>query len=426
MFVCPPSLRRAAYAALACCALLTVQACSHDLSVDSAEGDSGPCGRGKARSCACDDGRRGIAQCLVGGEWGACWCADADSSTEGAPGVDAGAGDGKTVSSIERPETSLACDEPFDLRAHAASGAADPYLVHGSGVLGSGGEHSVCFYFRAPYPSGSQALAFVPLADEVSRPDYWLLYGIDQALHADGEVVPCGTAEAGAYLLAGFSPGSSPIILPDGVGLALPSAASSGLILELHYGDSLAVELLDRTGVRICAASAGTREHEAAVHFTGSEAICIPPGASDFEVSAVCHPQTDRGRIHILSVWPRMLQHGKRMTVVVHRTDGSSESLFDQTVSSPLQQRTLAGEVTLEPGDTLQTSCFFDNQGLLSAPFGSDGADALCYAFIGAWPAGALSANEGPPTPFSLDFSAPATESAGRCLAAAAPFSPCL
>ncbi|MDB4973021.1 MAG: hypothetical protein JWN48_1362 [Myxococcaceae bacterium] len=393
--------RRLARWALLCCAWL-VSSCSNELA-ESVRPDESPCGRGKARSCSCDDGQKGIAQCLAGGDWGECWCGDdgaseADGGQDGTADKSADAGPASAWTDV--PKSHLACARPFDLRAHSASGRADPYLIHGSAELGLGGEQTVCFYFKPPYPDAAQALAFVALPDAVSRPSSWLLHGIDATAHQDGEVVPCAAAEPGAYPLASFAPGSADVSLPSGVALDLPSGPTSALILEVHYGPQGPSELLDHTGVRLCTSAAGEVEHTAAVHFTGTDAVCIPPAAVDFEISGVCSPQLDRGSIHLLSVRPRTLALGTHMLMEIKRADGSREPLFDQPNEGPLQVQYLDG-VTLEPGDELETHCFYDNPGLLSAPFGSDATDALCYGFVSAWPAGALSTTRSKLDPWS-------------------------
>jgi Copper type II ascorbate-dependent monooxygenase, C-terminal domain len=357
---------------------------------------TGPCGRGKARSCTCDEGTRGIAQCRSGGDWGECVCNPSslelvpDASSQAAAEHDAGRRKPRSVS--EDPAL-RDCESTFDFRAHAAGDFSAPYRVPGRGLLPGSARQRVCFYFRVPYVVDSVALSFLGLLYETPGLRSWLLYGLDSSLHADGEVGRCNGAEPGAYLLAGFAPGVEDLVLPADVGLALPHGAQAGMVLEVQYENARPEELLDRTGVRVCAARTNSRKHTAAVHFTGSQGICIPARARDFEVHGSCAPRDDVGPIHVLDVWPSMHQRGRRMQITIARADGTLELLHDAPFVFDDQQRFPPRDVVLQPGDRLDTRCYYDNEGPTRIPFGDGANEETCFGFVTAWPAGALSSN---------------------------------
>ena len=266
----------------------------------------------------CDDGVRGIAQCLSGGDWGECVCnpssleLEPDASSVEETVRHAGRGSARPVT--EDPAL-RDCESTFDFRAHAVGNFSAPYRVPARGLLPGSERQRVCFYFRVPYVVDSVALSFLGLLYETPGLRSWTLYGLDSSLHADGEVSPCNGAEPGAYVLAGFAPGVADLVLPDDVGLALPHGTRAGMVLEVQYENDSPEELLDRTGVRVCAARMNSREHTAAVHFTGTQGICIPPAAHDFAVHGSCTPRDDLGSIHVLDVWPSMHQRGRRMHI---------------------------------------------------------------------------------------------------------------
>lgn len=408
--------RRAALVGLLSSALLS---CRDESSSDDPETDAGPCGRGKARSCVCDDGLHGIAQCLAGGDWGECVCSASpmSGSIDGGfvPSTDAQTRDSAVYDPFATPPSSPECDQPFDLLAHAATGKSDPYLLPSSGSVGLGANvgKAMCFYFKPSFANGALAKAFITLPDAVGRANRWTLYGIESTSHADGDLAPCDSIEAAAYVLAGFAPGTGDVTLPADVALALPSGPKSGLILEVHYDDPGQIELLDRTGVRVCTIAPGTRAHTAAAHTTGSEAVCIPSGAKDFEISGTCNPRTDMGEIHVLRIWPHMHQLGRRLQVTLKHADGSTVTLFDEDFSLYAQQPP-AQDVVLQPGDALLTSCFYDNDGIFSVPYGVSATDEQCYAFVTAWPAGALSTDPATLDPWRKLYAGPEADS--RCL----------
>ncbi|MET0286574.1 MAG: hypothetical protein ABW352_18975 [Polyangiales bacterium] len=352
-------------------------------------GDAGPCGRGKARSCTCEDGSKGIAQCFDE-DWGECVCNPSSFEVEpdaAAPEVDARA---------PRPSSDdpalKDCESTFDFRAHAADDFGEPFHVPARTLLPGSQRQRVCFYFRLPYVVDSVALGFSGLLYETVGVRSWSLYGLDKSTHDDGEVAPCNGPEPGAYMLAAFAPGVGDVRLPDDVGLQLPRGLRAGMVLEVQY-DSGSSEVLDRTGVRICAARTRSRAHTASVHFTGTQAICIPPGARNHEVSGSCEPRTDLGPIHVLDVWPSMHRHGRRMQIDVVRASGQRELLHDAAFAFDDQQRFPPRDVTLQPGDRLETRCWFDNDMLLPIPFGDTAEEETCFGIITAWPAGALASD---------------------------------
>jgi hypothetical protein len=404
-------------------AALLAFGCGDRLRVDDLDpADGGPCGRGKARACQCASGQRGIAQCVAGGDWSECVCAES-SYDEGDAPPDAGRLDAGSIRDLKPgddplgiPKSTLDCDDHVDVRAHAATGKADPYLVHGGpGQAGSSDDLAVCFFFRAESLSDLRAIALQPLPDEVSRPHHWLLYGLDDSSqHPDGSLGPCQALEPGAYLLGGFYPGSPDVVMPAGTGLSLPSGPDAGFVLEMHYLDPGALELIDRTGVRVCTGPAAGLPTTAGVHVLGSEGICIPPVRDDFEVSGSCSPHRDQGDIHLLSIWPHMHQLGRRMQVTINRADGTSQVLHDEpynpatTVLHPLH------DVVISPGDKLETRCSYDNDSLLAVPFGEKASDEMCFAFVTAWPAGALSID--PATLDPLRALSVGPQAARRCI----------
>ncbi|MET0282991.1 MAG: hypothetical protein ABW352_00915 [Polyangiales bacterium] len=283
------------------------------------------------------------------------------------------------------------CEQTFDFKAHDPADKTKPYVVPGGASNLEGTvDRYICFYFKPPYVDDSQGLWFASMLDQTKILHHWLLYGTDAALHGDGEVAPCSAAEPGAYLLAGWAPGANDVTMPSGIGLDMPSGPTAGLILEVHYYNTEQAEVRDQTGMRLCTAKPNTREHTAAVHFTGSEGICVPPGAKSYEVNGRCNPRRDQGDIHIIQVWPHMHKQGRRMRVTINRQNGTKEELSDQPFDFNTQLKYEKNDIILKPGDTIDTTCFYDNDGTSSIPFGEKTSNEMCFGFITAWPAGAL------------------------------------
>jgi hypothetical protein len=281
------------------------------------------------------------------------------------------------------------CQQYYEFTAHGGTGADDKTPFNVPSNTANQGNQYTCFYFDPPYQSGSEGLWFYPIIKNTAVIHHWLLYATDQKTHASGTSAPCNALEAGAYLIAGWAPGASPTSLPADVGLQLPQGPNGGFILEVHhFNPTPTTPQTDTSGVRFCTAPQNTRPHTAAVHFTGSEGICLNPNSQQ-TVTGQCVPQTNQGDIHIVNVWPHMHKLGVRQQIVINRTGGKTEMLhdapfdFNTQVSYPV-------DVVIHPGDTLTTSCFYDNTTSAKVPFGENTQDEMCYGFLTAWPVGAL------------------------------------
>jgi hypothetical protein len=281
------------------------------------------------------------------------------------------------------------CQETFEFRAHGGTGDTDktPFQVPSNSA--NAGNQYTCFYYDPPYKPDSQGLWFTPIIDNTHAIHHWLLYATDNKAHVSGTSAPCSAIEAGAYLIAGWAPGASPSHLPADVGLSLPQGPNGGFILEVHhFSPDPTVMQTDTSGVRFCTAAANTRPHTAGVHFTGSEGICLNPNSQQ-EVSGTCNPQTDKGDIHIVNVWPHMHKLGVRQQLTITRVDGSTEMLHDQPFDFNAQI-SYPKDVVIHPGDSITTNCFYNNTTTDKIPFGENTQDEMCYGFVTAWPAGAL------------------------------------
>jgi hypothetical protein len=327
----------------------------------------------------------------------ACYTPPPVSGTGGAPGAGGspstggGPSTGGSGGIVPSPDAPADCQEFFEFRAHGAQVENDttPYVVPNN--LEKGGNQYTCFYFDPPYADGSQALFFKGILDDTRVLHHWLLYGTDAKAHPSGTSGPCSAAQPGSYLIAGWAPGATDVELPPNVGLDLPSGPNGGLILEVHYYNAQGHDAHDRSGVQVCTAPPNTREHTAAVHFLGSEGICIPPYSEQI-VTGQCAPQQDQGDIHIINVWPHMHQFGTRMETVINRAGGPQEVLHDEPFDFN-SQINYPKDVVIKPGDTLTTRCHYQNTTGDPVPFGDKTQDEMCYNFVMAWPAGALGPN---------------------------------
>jgi hypothetical protein len=221
--------------------------------------------------------------------------------------------------------------------------------------------------------------------------------------------------EPGAYLIAGWAPGTKATNLPADVGLHMPTGPTAGLILEVHHYNTSADVMQDSSGVTYCTAPPNTRPHTAGVSFTGSEGICLNPNSQQ-QVGgdkSICNPP-DNQDIHIINIWPHMHKLGNRMKVDVKRAGGEVVPLHDKPFDFNTQVTYPVNDFVMKAGDTLQTTCFFGNTTADKVHFGERTQDEMCYGFITAWPYQALVSD--PATINPLEFIGTAIQQVNRCM----------
>jgi hypothetical protein len=175
--------------------------------------------------------------------------------------------------------------------------------------------------------------------------------------------------------------------LPKHVGLDL---GPGRFILEMHYNNIGKPATPDRSGARLCTTQA-LRPETAMLSWLGSQLFSIPPGADDHPVAGRCKPAA-KAPIHLLTIWPHMHSLGRRMSVRLDRADGTSKTVFDMPFSAE-SQRQYPFPMLLQPGDSLLTTCYFDNPNPYAVTIGDRVSDEMCNNFIVAYPAGALTSN---------------------------------
>jgi hypothetical protein len=333
---------------------------------------------------------------------------------------------GKTYRSVEQSGGPADCKDYYEVRAHNKQVDYDKEPFKLPKLTSNQGNKYRCFYFKPPYNAGDQALWFKPLIDQSKNLHHWLLYGSDALGLPSGSSADCSAAEPGAYLLAGWAPGAGDTTMPKDVGLQMPSGPAGGLILEVHYFSDSAEDIEDNSGVKFCTVPKGTRKHEAAVHFTGGENICLDPNAAE-DVTGLCNP-SDNQDIHIINFWPHMHKLGTRMQLNHLKPNGtwggfSKTVLHDKPFNFNNQIAYPINDVILKPGEQLETICSFKNTTNALVPFGENTQREMCYGFVTAWPAGALQTD--PLTYNPVDVIATGIQPARRCMNLTSIFGSC-
>lgn len=270
--------------------------------------------------------------------------------------------------------------ECYELLAHNGD-KTTPYQVNG--------EDYVNFFFDAPWPEDAQGISFESVFDD--HPEvihHWLLYLEPPPLfegETDGLVQPLASgAHIAATLIAGWAPGgNNGMGLPPDVGMDINGPARK-LAMEIHFYANAPTP--SRSGVRVCTTRT-PRPNVATVSWLGTESISVPAGQMA-TASGKCTPVSQQP-IHILRSWPHMHKLGRHMTTVINRSGGGTEMLVDEPFNFNTQI-SYDTPATLMPGDTLTTTCTFQNDTSSLVLYGTHTDDEMCFNFVTAWPAGAL------------------------------------
>jgi hypothetical protein len=240
-----------------------------------------------------------------------------------------------------------------------------------------------CFVYDQAFDAPTQALAIYPRIDNKSVVHHWLLY-VTEEVDVAKITTQCGSFATNSMLLAGGGPGGGDWYMPKHVGVDL---GKGKFILEVHYNNIGAQAAVDRSGARICT-TRNLRPETAVISWLGNQLFTIPARANGFQVAGRCKPTVTKP-IHLLRSWPHMHLLGTRMTMRVDRADGSSAPVFDVPFSFQAQKNVDAN-VVLQPGDSLLTTCSFDNPNDYTVGVGERASDEMCNNFVVAYPAGAL------------------------------------
>jgi hypothetical protein len=220
---------------------------------------------------------------------------------------------------------------------------------------------------------------------------HWLLYSTPVGT-PHGQFEPCiGThLLQDAQLVAGWAVGGNDVDMPPDVGMRMPGPERS-FLLEWHFYNSTASEQLDGSAARVCVLPAGTRTHSAGMTWLGTEDLGGPigmPAGQASEYGGTCVNDSN-APIHIFRLWPHMHQWGRHMTSVVQRAGGASEDVFGMPFDFNYQV-SYETAITLMPGDSIRSTCRFQNESFGPVAFGPSSDQEMCYQFAFSYPAGAL------------------------------------
>ncbi|MET0390414.1 MAG: hypothetical protein ABW321_30865 [Polyangiales bacterium] len=254
------------------------------------------------------------------------------------------------------------------------------------------GEHYEQFYFKVPWGPGMVATKFASKLDNIKVAHHWLFYTSSRAV-ADGshETTSGTTLGDTATLLAGWAVGGDNVIFPEHMGLELP--ADGMLNAQWHYYNQGSEPEPDSSAIQVCVVPRAMRQNVAGITFLGTEdfnGLAGMPARTKSDFSGAC--LNDSGApITIWGFTPHMHKLGRHMKTVIQRKDGTMETVFDRKFDFDAQiTYPLTPPVVLDAGETIKSTCTFDNNTDHNVAFGPSTEQEMCYNFTVSYPLGEL------------------------------------
>jgi hypothetical protein len=250
------------------------------------------------------------------------------------------------------------------------------------------------FYYAIPWPAGTLATRFGAKFDNLKILHHWLGFGITSGTQPVGTVQPgvLGTTLGqGAELIGGWAVGGCNVSFPKDMGLKLPSTGQ--IMVQWHNYNSTGAPAPDGTIIQFCTVPAGMRTNVGGLTFLGTENFNglagMPPGQVS-KFSGTCTNNSGKP-INIVGYNPHMHLLGTNMQSVVTHKGGMKETVFDHPFLFDHQVNYMLGQpYVLQPGDSITSTCTFNNTTSASVAFGQSTMQEMCYQFTFAYPYGAL------------------------------------
>lgn len=257
-----------------------------------------------------------------------------------------------------------------------------PYAVPTVGAGGSDDQY-VCYGFDTVATTKRHVVAGAPRVDNLAVVHHILLY--QAASPVDGTPQPCGAGGRSDWrLVTGWAPGGENFELPPEAGFA-EEVGTTHWAVQIHYNNARNLEgQVDTTGYDLCSTDV-LRPNDADILATGTIEISLPPRAT---TTTTCNLQVPQmfGTMHVTSAWAHMHKLGRAQFATRVR-DGQETPILE---APAYDFATGAGaarvDVELRPGDTVRTSCTWENAGMSTVTVGEGTDDEMCFAFLTYWP----------------------------------------
>lgn len=286
------------------------------------------------------------------------------------------------------------CEERHVFRVHGVSTPGDTSKYR----VPAGEQWVATFYYKSPWSGDIQLLQTRARIDNPKILHHWTLLvtqnnqALDGTIRAQIDTRP--ELIGGELPLISGAPGATDLKLPTDIGLRMTGGANLLFELEIHYFNAGTRDEEDGSGIEVCVTHK-KRPIAAAIHTLGRNSFMLPAHQRT-DITTTCSPEAQVEPIHLMNVTPHMHLTGVHAKMVLNRKSGEVVTLHDDAYdfleqrSHPLPQDGSAAAVVVEPGDSITSTCTYDNTHDEAIPQGQRSQDEMCEMAVLAWPAGAL------------------------------------
>ena len=234
-----------------------------------------------------------------------------------------------------------------------------------------------CFVFEAPIDAPRFARRFDMVVGE-SRVLHHLVLYRDNDKTGPATDHTCYSVGADFDFLYAWAPGQDSFQFPEG---GLRIEPGDRFVVQVHYNNGAAIDgVRDNSGVRVWHSPPQGTEY--GMFAPGPLNFSVAPGERK-EVVGDCEV---RAPVTLLGGFPHMHGIGRGFRQEILRADGSVTPLIELTGWSFESQLIYDTPATLQVGDTLRTTCVFDNPHDEPVRAGPRTSDEMCFNFLYATP----------------------------------------
>lgn len=244
------------------------------------------------------------------------------------------------------------CDEMHQLRANSGGGK---FKVRK-------GQFYQDFMFTPPWEGDKQAVGFRAIVDNKKVLHHYIVY------------------QGGAFLV-GWSPGKNDHVMPDDIGVYMPSNGELKMTVHYYNEDGTGTEE-DESGVEVCLTNKKRPKTAVVMPFAANPAV--PAQAKNLEIKSTCTVRSSEP-VTIITSSPHMHGLGVGAKLSVQRTDGTTEVLHDKSFNFE-EQTTWGINATVNNGDRITTTCVYSNDTNQRVGFGLNTEDEMCFNFALYYP----------------------------------------
>ena len=304
--------------------------------------------------------------------WDNCSGGQGGTSSGGAAGSSGssqgGAGTGGSISTDCVPDLTVTAPEPYEM----PETKGDQYICTGFEIPASGVKRHMTAFF--PNIDNDKIVHHIILfeAPEAQSPT---------SVSCSGNIFPPSWT-----MLYGWAPGTPEAKLPIEAGFPIEADEDKHLVLQVHYSNlnHLAGEK-DQSGVSLCTTEK-LRENDAGILALGTYDINVAPHATWTTQCRLNMVNYSFLPLHVFQALPHMHQYGTINRTEVEHPDGSIEPMGVADPWDFYSQIAYPTNITLDQGDSVVTTCSWNNTSDSWLDYGEKTSDEMCFNFLSYYP----------------------------------------